>query len=122
MGIEKPKFNREKIDWDYAREVRALMKKGKDFHQACDLILNKLGITDFNSRNSWKKRIGKICGEISGEARKKPEPPEEKTAPQEPYEDAFARAGRQRHKKELEANPLFAGQVEEEIKAEEGRH
>src|SRR4030042_2114214 len=88
MGIEEPKLKRELNDWDYAREVRALKKKKNPltkenytYHEACDSVLDELEIFDVKARIAWKSRIGKICGEISGRARKKYEEEEIKEQP-----------------------------------------
>jgi len=112
MNIEKPKI-REKTDQEYAREVRVLMNQGKDFHQASNIVLNNLCITEPSSRKIWKSRIGTICAKISGEVRKKEESIEEKSAPREPH-DSFEQARQARLKNAKSKAPLFAGQIEED--------
>jgi len=120
MSNEMPKINREKTDWDYARQVRTLMQKGKTFHQACDQVLANLGIENFQSRLAWKKRIGKICADISAKVREKPVIiMEEKSVASAPYEDFFTESRRLRREKALKDYPLFTDQINEEFDLEE---
>jgi len=116
---EKIPLRKQEInDWTLAKEVRTLMSKQKlTYHQACDFVLDKYKVFDVEARISCKRKIGKICGEISGKARKKIEPVKplaeksEEAAPQISYWEELKRRDLE---KEKEKTPLFADQIEEE--------